>query len=70
MILVMLMGLTGRTGGHCFVKDMAAFRHAYEQLVDDVEGLMVLKALEEKNLKLLKNTGKSLDIIREVYGES
>ena len=56
-------------GGHCFVKDMAAFRHAYEKLVDDVEGLSVLKALENKNLKLLNDTGKSQDIIKEVYGQ-
>lgn len=56
-------------GGHCFVKDMAAFRHAYEGGVNDPEGLAVLKALEEKNRKLLKDTGKSLDIIKDVYGE-
>jgi len=57
-------------GGHCFLKDMAAFRHAYERKnKTDVAGLNVLKALEQKNIDLLRSTGKSEDIIKGVYGD-
>ncbi len=57
-------------GGNCFVKDMAAFRMLYEQIRDtDKKGIAILKALEAKNLELLTGTGKSLDIVRGVYGE-
>lgn len=58
-------------GGHCFVKDMAAFRHAYEShLPDDQAGLAILRAMEKKNLELLKKSEKSQDIVKEVYGDS
>lgn len=57
-------------GGHCFIKDMAAFRGQYEALLtDDTLGIKVLTLLEEKNLELLKETGKDQDLIRGVYGE-
>ena len=57
-------------GGNCFVKDMAAFRHLYSDLVvEDVNGLSVLEALEKKNLELLKSSGKSKDIVEGVYGK-
>jgi UDP-glucose 6-dehydrogenase len=56
-------------GGNCFVKDMAAFRHLYEEILEDKSGAEVLKALEKKNVELLKESGKSEDIIKGVYGE-
>jgi UDPglucose 6-dehydrogenase len=57
-------------GGNCFVKDMAAFRSLYSELrTEDELGLAVLQALEKKNIKLLKDSKKSLDIIKGVYGE-
>lgn len=57
-------------GGNCFVKDMAAFRDLYsEMVVEDTRGLRVLEALEMKNLQLLNKTGKSQDIIKKVYGD-
>jgi UDP-glucose 6-dehydrogenase len=61
---------TGRgAGGRCFIKDFAAFRQSYEQaMTDDKLGISVLKALEEKNLDLLKSTNKSTDIIKQIYG--
>ncbi|MCB9814268.1 hypothetical protein H6784_02505 [Candidatus Nomurabacteria bacterium] len=56
-------------GGNCFIKDMAAFRHLYEEEIsDDVKGLAVLKVLEEKNLDLLKSTNKNQDLVDGVYG--
>ena len=57
-------------GGNCFVKDMAAFRTLYTEIVsEDPNGLSVLRALEKKNLELLMNTGKSTEIIAGVYGK-
>jgi UDPglucose 6-dehydrogenase len=57
-------------GGACFIKDMAAFRFLYEQLLgEDQKGIEVFKALEAKNLELLRASGKSEDIIKGVYGE-
>lgn len=57
-------------GGNCFVKDMAAFRHLYSDIVrEDALGLSVLHSLEKKNLELLNQTGKSKEIIEGVYGK-
>lgn len=57
-------------GGNCFIKDMAAFRHLYEEIVtDDMTGLSVLKMLEKKNIELLKSTGKDEQLVKGVYGE-
>lgn len=68
-------------GGHCFIKDMAAFREMYEDIVingkdlpkPELEqyfaGLGMVKSLEEYNKTLLKNSGKSLDLLKGVYGE-
>lgn len=56
-------------GGNCFIKDMASFSVLYERhLGDDKEGREVLRALQEKNKKLLKESGKDLDLLRGVYG--
>lgn len=57
-------------GGNCFIKDMAAFRSLYENLIaEDKIGLEVLRSLEKKNVALLRGTGKSADIVKGVYGE-
>lgn len=55
-------------GGHCFIKDFAAFRGLYEKLAGDAAGVAALAALEEKNIQLLKASGKDLDLLRGVYG--
>lgn len=61
---------TGRgAGGHCFIKDFAAFREIYEAEVGDKLGLDVLRALEEKNIDLLTSTNKDLDLLKGVYGD-
>jgi UDPglucose 6-dehydrogenase len=62
---------TGRgAGGGCFIKDFAAFRETYAALVPrDARGLEMLAALERKNIDLLKNSGKNLQHLRDVYGE-
>jgi UDP-glucose 6-dehydrogenase len=57
-------------GGNCFVKDMAAFRNLYTELLpNDISGIEVLRSLEKKNLELLQSTGKSKEIIEGVYGK-
>ncbi len=56
-------------GGHCFIKDMAAFRMLYEvKNSEDTKGIAVFKALEEKNLELLKKTNKDAELVKGVYG--
>jgi UDPglucose 6-dehydrogenase len=58
-------------GGNCFIKDMAAFRALYSQLLpNDVSGIDVFRALEKKNLELLQVTGKSREIVEGVYGKN
>jgi len=62
---------TGRgAGGHCFIKDFAAFREIYQKLVKDEMGLDVLKAMESKNINLLLNSKKDLDLLMGVYGDN
>lgn len=58
-------------GGGCFIKDMAAFRGRYlELLPQDKLAHDVLKSLERENIKLLKASKKDLDLLRGVYGKS
>ena len=57
-------------GGLCFIKDIAAFRAAYEKLLpDDKAGAAVLKALECKNINLLMESEKDIDLLKGVYGD-
>jgi nucleotide sugar dehydrogenase len=56
-------------GGHCFIKDFEAFRETYDAYVHDGFGSNVLKSLAEKNIHLLKNSGKDVDLLLEVYGD-
>lgn len=55
-------------GGHCFLKDFAAFRAFYEDMLPtDALGCAVLNALEQKNVELLRESGKDTDLIDGVY---
>ncbi len=57
-------------GGHCFIKDFAALKEVYEQVVpEDALGQAVLEAIERKNIELLTNSGKDLDLLEGVYGK-
>lgn len=56
-------------GGACFIKDFASLRKLHAGLVkNDTEGAAVLAALERKNIKLLKDSKKDLDLLAGVYG--
>ncbi len=57
-------------GGHCFIKDFAALRGLYEQEVADALGAAVFSAIEKKNISLLKESHKDLDLLKGVYGDS
>lgn len=56
-------------GGHCLIKDMAAFRTFYESTVADEKGSAFLRGAEEKNKQLLTDSKKDTDLVRDVYGE-
>ncbi len=55
-------------GGHCFIKDFAAFAEIYERLLRDPLGNKVLEALRDKNNDLLRSSGKDIDLLLGVYG--
>ena len=54
-------------GGHCFPKDFEALLQFYKNVVKDEKGLKVLESLRDKNIELLKNSGKDADILKGVY---
>ena len=54
-------------GGHCFIKDFSALSDFYCAHVGDSGGMRVLFALAEKNIALLQESGKDLDILKGVY---
>jgi nucleotide sugar dehydrogenase len=59
-------------GGPCFPKDFAAFRELYRKtcgtLPHGPNGAAYLEGMEKFNCDLLEKTGKSPDIIKEIYG--
>lgn len=56
-------------GGHCFIKDMAAFSLLYSELcTSDAHGVELLKLMEKKNLELLNKTHKDQELVEGVYG--
>jgi UDPglucose 6-dehydrogenase len=56
-------------GGHCFIKDLAALTNFIESKGDDSLGLAFFRSIEKKNIELLKNSHKDLDLLEGVYGE-
>lgn len=55
-------------GGHCFIKDFAAFVRMYEDHVNDGPGAAMLRSIETKNIGLLCDSGKDSELIAGVYG--
>lgn len=56
-------------GGHCFIKDFEAFIDFYKKQVGDEKGIGALEALRDKNVELLRQSNKDLDLLLGVYGE-
>lgn len=64
------LGTSGRgAGGHCFIKDFAAFEGHYRAMVGNEHGMAVLEALRNTNIDLLASTNKDIDLLRSVYGD-
>ena len=57
-------------GGHCFIKDFAAFREVYEKMVTDQSGVLILQSMEKKNIELLYSSDKDVEILEGVYNTS
>lgn len=56
-------------GGHCFIKDFAAFSRLYrETFPADAVGIAALESLEAKNIDLLTSSNKDIDLLAGVYG--
>jgi UDP-glucose 6-dehydrogenase len=61
---------TGRgAGGHCFIKDFAAFTQIYKEKVGDEFGIELLEAIKNKNIDLLLSSDKDLGLLQGVYGD-
>lgn len=57
-------------GGHCFIKDFEAFRTMYQENLSDAIGNTILKAIAQKNIDLLKESNKDIDLLTGVYGQT
>ena len=55
-------------GGHCFIKDLEAFRRQYAEVVEDAKGDELLRSIVKKNNQLLVDSEKDLDLLAHVYG--
>ena len=57
-------------GGDCFIKDFAALTEMYKKdLPHDKKGIAFLDAMAAKNNQLLRDSGKSLELLKGVYGD-
>ncbi|MEK7613187.1 MAG: glycosyltransferase, partial [Patescibacteria group bacterium] len=56
-------------GGDCFIKDFEAFRRLYTRLVGDQEGSALLDTTIQKNIRLLLDSGKDVELLKSVYGD-
>jgi len=54
-------------GGHCFIKDFAAFRKLYSESGKNFLGNQFLHSADEYNKFLLTNSKKDLDLLKGVY---
>ena len=57
-------------GGHCFIKDFEAFIELFRASVPDPKALQVLESIRNKNIELLLESGKDLDLLEGVYGKA
>jgi nucleotide sugar dehydrogenase len=58
-------------GGHCFIKDYSAFKNHYSDVLSgDTPARSILALIEKKNLELLSQSGKDLELVEKVYGKT
>lgn len=55
-------------GGDCHIKDFETFSRLYKTLVGDPVGLAMIDAMKKKNISLLLESKKDLDLLEGVYG--
>lgn len=55
-------------GGHCFIKDVEALARLYEEVGNDPLGSSFFSAMIQKNIALLRESGKDPDLVGGVYG--
>jgi UDPglucose 6-dehydrogenase len=55
-------------GGNCFIKDYEAFRKMYDMYTDDQTGSELIKTMAYKNIQLLVESNKDLNLLEGVYG--
>lgn len=56
-------------GGVCFIKDVAALADFYKKTVGNKAGEKLMRAAIEKNIELLRESGKDLDLLAGVHGK-
>jgi UDPglucose 6-dehydrogenase len=56
-------------GGNCFIKDFESFIEMYAKHVGDERGKKALESVRNKNIDLMLNTEKDLDLLKGVYGD-
>lgn len=56
-------------GGDCHIKDFETLSGLYKELVDDPVGLTMINAMKKKNIALLLESKKDLDLLSGVYGK-
>lgn len=56
-------------GGVCFIKDIAALTEFYEHKVGNGSGSKLMRAAIAKNIELLVESGKDLDLLIGVHGK-
>ncbi len=57
-------------GGHCFIKDFEAFIEMFKASIPDQAAIAVLESIRNKNVELLLDSGKDLDLLEGVYGRA
>ncbi len=55
-------------GGDCHIKDYETFSRLFKELVGDPVGIILIEAMKQKNVSLLLDSKKDLDLLRGVYG--
>jgi len=56
-------------GGDCHIKDFETFSRLYKELVGDPKGENIINSLKEKNIQLLRESKKDIDLLEGVYGK-
>ncbi|MDD4271994.1 MAG: hypothetical protein PHF50_04295 [Patescibacteria group bacterium] len=56
-------------GGPCYLKDFAAFAKFYKEKAGDDTGQKIIELIQKKNLELLTESKKDLDILKSIFGD-